>query len=57
MDTNLLENKFSRIGARLKVADRPARRLRTTAGLVSLDVQADRKGEFFQIFCQPDAES
>lgn len=49
MDTNLLDNKFARIGARLKFTDRPARRVRPSAGLVSLDVQADRRGEFFQI--------
>ena len=48
MDTNLLDIKFARIGARLKVADRPPRRGRP-AGVVSLDVRADRKGEFFEI--------
>ena len=48
MDTNFLDIKFARIGARLKVADRPSRRNRT-AGVISLDVQADRKGEFFEI--------
>src|SRR5438477_2058465 len=51
MDTNLLDIKFSRIGARLKIADRPARRSRTS-GVISLDVQADRKGEFFEIIKQ-----
>src|SRR6478752_776074 len=56
MDTNLLDTKFARIGARLKVADRPARRTRTT-GPISLDVQADRKGEFFEIVKQPGAEA
>jgi hypothetical protein len=56
MDTNLLDIKFSRIGARLKVADRPARRSRTS-GVISLDVQADRKGEFFEIIRQPGAEA
>src|SRR5881397_1631025 len=56
MDTNLLDIKFARIGARLKVADRPSRRNRT-AGVISLDVQADRKGEFFEIVCQTDAEA
>ena len=56
MDTNLLDIKFARIGARLKVADRPSRRNRTT-GVVSLDVQADRKGEFFEIVRQPWAEA
>jgi hypothetical protein len=55
MDTNLLDIKFARIGARLKVADRPARRSRT-AGVITLDVQADRKGEFFDIVRQPGAE-
>lgn len=48
MDTNLLDNKFARIGARLKFADRPARRGRAE-GVVSLDVRTDRKGEFFEI--------
>ena len=56
MDTNLLDIKFARIGARLKVADRPARRSRTP-GVISLDVQADRKGEFFEIVRQPGAEA
>src|SRR5207302_1300075 len=56
MDTNLLDIKFARIGARLKVAYRPTRRSRT-AGVVSLDVQADRKGEFFEIVRQPDADA
>ena len=48
MGTNLLDVKFARIGARLKVADRPSRRSRT-AGAISLDVQSDRRGEFFEI--------
>ena len=54
MDTNLLNTKFARIGARLKITDRPTRR---TSGVVSLDVQADRKGEFFEIVRQPGAEA
>jgi len=56
MDTNLLDIKFARIGARLKVADRPSRRSRTP-GVISLDVQADHKGEFFEIVRQPGAEA
>jgi hypothetical protein len=56
MDTHLLDTKFARIGARLKVAERPTRRSRT-AGVVSLDVQADRKGEFFETVRQPGAEA
>lgn len=56
MDTNLLDMKFARIGARLKVADRSPRRTRMS-GPVTLDVQADRKGEFFEILCQPGADT
>jgi hypothetical protein len=56
MNTNLLDSKFARIGARLKVADRPSRRSRTS-GPISLDVQADRKGEFFEIARQPGADA
>jgi hypothetical protein len=48
MDTALLNKKFQRIGARLKVASRPARRVRTS-GLVSLDVGSDRRGEYFEL--------
>jgi hypothetical protein len=54
MDRTTLEDKFARIGARLKVADRPSRRGRTAAP-VSLDVQADRRGEFFEVARQPGA--
>ena len=56
MDTNLLDIKFARIGARLKIADRSPRRTRMS-GPFTLDVQADRKGEFFEIICQPGAEA
>jgi hypothetical protein len=56
MDTNLLDIKFARIGARLKVADRPSGRTRT-AGVISLDVQTDRRGEFFEIIKQPGVET
>ena len=41
MDTNLLDSKFARIGARLKVAERTSGRSRA-AGVLSLDVQTDR---------------
>ncbi len=54
MDTNLLDIKFARIGARLKVADRASRRTRIS-GPISLDVQTDRKGEFFEVVRQPGA--
>jgi hypothetical protein len=49
MDTSNLLIKFARIGARLKVADRPSRRFRTASGVVSLDVLEDREGEFFEV--------
>lgn len=56
MNTNLLNTKFAHIGARLKVADRPSRRNRWAAP-ISLDVQTDRKGEFFEISQPPGAET
>jgi hypothetical protein len=49
MDTTDLLRKFARIGARVKVADRPTRRSRIPLGLLSLDVQSDRNGEFFEV--------
>ena len=49
MDTSNLLIKFARIGARLKVADQPSRRLTTASGVVSLDVRQDREGEFFEV--------
>ncbi len=55
MDTHALLGKFARLGARLKVADRPSRRFRTS-GVISLDVQSDRRGEFFEIAKRPGAE-
>lgn len=55
MDTNLLDTKFARMGARLKFADRLPGRNRA-AGVISLDVQTDRKGEFFSITRQPGVE-
>ena len=54
MNTNPLDMKFAHIGARLKITDRPTRR---TSGVISLDVQADWKGEFFEIVRQPGAEA
>jgi hypothetical protein len=55
MNTQLLDTKFARIGARLKVADRPARS--RTSGVISLDVLTDRKGEFFEIVRPPGSEA
>ena len=52
MDTDFLTSKFLRIGARLKVANRPQRRFRTVVD-VSLDIGSDRRGEFFEITPRP----
>jgi hypothetical protein len=49
MDISLLTNKFERIGARLKVVDRPRRRFGTSPSLLTLDIGSDRRGEFFEI--------
>ena len=54
MDTDNLLTKFARIGARLKVADRPSRRFRAASGVISLDVQEDRDGEFFEVVRRPE---
>jgi len=54
MNTNLLDIKFARIGARLKITDRPARH---TSGVITLDARTDGKGEFFEIVHQPGAEA
>jgi hypothetical protein len=49
MDTQLLNLKFERIGARLKFVDRPRRSTRNTPALLTLDIGEDRHGEFFEI--------
>ena len=49
MDTDNLLTKFARIGARLKIADRPSRRFRAASGVISLDIREDRDGEFFEV--------
>src|SRR5262245_27286765 len=56
MNIDLLDSKFARIGARLKVADRPAGRSRMQ-GAFSLDVQTDRRGEYYEIARRPDADA
>jgi hypothetical protein len=55
MNSQWLDTKFTRIGARLKVVDRPTRR-RRMLGALSLDVQTDDKGEFFEISAKPEVE-
>jgi hypothetical protein len=55
MNTALLNKKFERIGARLKVVDRSRRRMRVASSLLMLDIGSDRRGEFFEIMAIPDA--
>jgi hypothetical protein len=55
MDTGLLETKFDRMGARLKVSDR--RNQRARLGFVSLNIRTDRDGEFFEISAAPDSDA
>jgi hypothetical protein len=58
LDHDLLETKFSRIGARLKVSDGFERRRRLTSGVpVALDIRSDRKGEFFEVIGRPGTEA
>ena len=55
MDIYLLNKRFERIGARLKVGERPVRCFRSS-GQFSLDIGSDRRGEFFEITPQLDAD-
>ena len=58
LDHELLETKFARIGARLKGSDGRDRRRRISSGaLVTLDIQRDRKGEYFEVIGRPDTEA
>jgi hypothetical protein len=57
MDTTSLLAKFARIGARMKVADRPSRRFRVAAGAISLDIREDRDGEYFEVVTRPGVDS
>ena len=56
MDTSNLLTKFARIGARLKVTDRPSNRSRVASGVISFDIQADRDGEYFEVASSPGAD-
>jgi hypothetical protein len=58
MNSNNLETKFARIGARLKFTGRSnSRRLRDDGGSIRLDVQNDRDGEFFEVVHDLEDES
>jgi hypothetical protein len=55
-DRDVLEAKFARIGARMKLVDRPSSR-RIVSGNVAFDVRSDRAGEFFEVVRFPLAEA
>ncbi|QGJ69477.1 Hypothetical protein PBC10988_11590 [Planctomycetales bacterium 10988] len=55
MNTPLLNKKFADIGARMKVA-KPSRWWLRSNGPISLDIASDRRGEFFEITSDPDAD-
>ena len=57
MDTTNLLTKFARIGATAEGRRPPVPPLPAPPGVISLDVQADRKGEFFEIVRRPGAEA
>jgi hypothetical protein len=55
IDTDILESKFARIGARLKLGDGLGRRRRiATEGLVAFDIRSDRRGEYFEVIGRRD---
>ncbi|TWU09944.1 hypothetical protein [Allorhodopirellula heiligendammensis] len=56
MDAQLLNKKFQRMGARLKVVDPPRQRRRASSSLLTLDIGSDRQGEFFEIMPQAGAD-
>jgi hypothetical protein len=57
MVQDILERQFARIGARVKLADRPSGNRRfITDRSVSLDVGSDGQGEFFEIVRQTSVE-
>jgi len=53
MDRQLLESRFARMGARLKVQESAPRGRTGSAGNLSVDVQHDRRGEYFEIRLRP----
>ena len=56
MDTNLLKSKFDRMGARAKIRPLVRRRWQANAGPVVIDIGQDRRGEFFDIQADDDAD-
>jgi hypothetical protein len=57
MDHTFLKRHFERIGARLQLSEGIVPRRRVNGGLVTLDVQKDARGEFFDISTLPHAKA
>ncbi|MEM9348591.1 MAG: hypothetical protein AAGB26_18655 [Planctomycetota bacterium] len=54
MDTDMLIKKFERMGARAKLNEPPRQRWSLTgSGPFSIDINQDRKGEFFSLMLNP----
>ncbi len=54
MDKQNLFEKFTRIGARAKLTDRPARRRwGVPAAVITLDIREDVRGEYFEVATRP----
>lgn len=49
MNTNFIQSKFEKLGARAKLSQLVANRWRRAAGSVVIDIGSDRRGEFFDI--------
>ncbi len=56
MDTNLIQRKFERLGARAKIRPLTRRPWQSAAGPVVIDIGQDRHGEFFDIQADADAD-
>jgi len=55
MDTNLIQSKFEKLGARAKVRPLVTNHWRQAPGPVVIDIGNDRRGEFFDIQAADDA--
>ena len=56
MDVNLIKTKFEKLGARAKMRPLVQNRWRQAAGPVVIDIGQDRRGEFFDIQANDDAD-
>lgn len=56
MDANLIQSKFEKLGARAKLRPLVQNRWRPVVGSVVIDIGHDRRGEFFDIQAEADAD-